>query len=68
MVAQALCNVNDLILQNIMLARVFITVPHQTELEHYAPHIDIEVDHMVVIILSMTQMVTQCFLMMMEKL
>ena len=49
MVAQALCNVNDLILQNIMLARVFITVPHQTDLKHYAPHIDIEVEHMVVI-------------------
>ena len=49
MVAQALCNVNDLILQNIMLARVFITVPHATELTHYAPHIDIEVDHMAVI-------------------
>jgi|TARA_A100001011_G_C13841942_1_gene647340 hypothetical protein len=49
MVAQALCNVNDLILQNIMLARVFITMPHQTNLKHYAPHIDLQVEHTVVI-------------------
>lgn len=49
MVAQAACSVNDLTLKDVIVARVFITVPYETNLEHYAPHVDIPGKHTVVI-------------------
>lgn len=49
MIPIACCNINNFTLKNIMMARVFITVPHNTDKNYYAPHIDLEVDHMVVI-------------------
>lgn len=49
MIPIAVCNVNNLTLHHIMLARLFITVPHKTDLKHYAPHTDLNIDHTVVI-------------------
>ena len=49
MIPVAVCNFNNLTLHNIMLARVFISVPHETELKNYAPHTDLDVEHTVVI-------------------
>ena len=49
MVAQAACADNNLTLKDVIVARVFITVPHQTELKNYAPHVDLPGKHTVVI-------------------
>jgi hypothetical protein len=49
LVAQAACSQENLLLKDIMVARVFITVPYKTDLEHYAPHVDYPGKHTVVI-------------------
>ena len=32
-------------LQNILFARIFLTVPYDTELKHHAPHVDLNIPH-----------------------
>ena len=32
-----------------LLARCFVSVPHETKLEHYAPHTDLNIEHTVMI-------------------
>jgi hypothetical protein len=49
MIAQAACANNSLTLKDIMVARIYITVPYDTELKHYAPHVDYPGKHTVVI-------------------
>jgi hypothetical protein len=36
-------------LVDILQARLFITVPHKTSLKHYAPHTDLECEHLALI-------------------
>ena len=49
MVAQAACADSNLILKDIMVARIYITLPYDTKLTHYAPHVDYPGKHTVVI-------------------
>jgi len=49
MVPQAVCNTHNLELKEILVGRIYITVPHETDLDHYAPHVDLQGKHMVVI-------------------
>jgi len=49
MIPVAVCMHNNWTLDNILLARCFVSVPHDTKLEHYAPHTDLNIDHTVVI-------------------
>ena len=32
-------------LQNILFARIFLTVPYKTEMTHHAPHVDLDFPH-----------------------
>jgi len=49
LVPMAVCQENNLIINSIPVARVFITLPYDTELDHYAPHVDYPGEHTVVI-------------------
>ena len=49
MPAQAAINHQGMTLKDIMVARIYITMPHETSLKHYAPHVDLPGEHMVVI-------------------
>jgi hypothetical protein len=49
MIAQAACAYNNLELKDVLVARVFISLPYQTTLTHYAPHVDLQMKHTVVI-------------------
>lgn len=48
-VPQAVCKELELNLIDILQARLFITVPHKTSLPHYAPHTDLEIEHLALI-------------------
>ena len=45
-VPQIVCANLDINLIDIIAARLFITVPHKTKLEHYAPHTDRPEEHL----------------------
>lgn len=49
LVPQAACATMDLHLKDIMIGRIYITVPYETQLNHYAPHVDYPGKHTVVI-------------------
>jgi hypothetical protein len=49
LIPMAACQENNLILRNIVVARIFITMPYDTTLEHYAPHVDYPGEHTVCI-------------------
>ena len=49
MIPVAVCKHNNWTLDNILLARCFVSVPHETTLEHYAPHTDLNIEHTVMI-------------------
>ena len=49
MIPVAVCKHNNWSLDNILLARCFVSVPHETKLEHYAPHTDLNIEHTVMI-------------------
>jgi len=49
LIPQAICGENNLTLQDILVGRIYITVPHDTQETHYQPHTDLPFDHMVVI-------------------
>jgi hypothetical protein len=36
-------------MKEIIIARIFVVTPHDTQLEHYAPHTDLPFDHLVVL-------------------
>lgn len=49
MIPVAVCKHNKWTLDNILLARCFVSVPHETSLKHYAPHTDLNIAHTVMI-------------------
>lgn len=49
MVPQAAVNHSGMNLKDILVARIYITVPHETTMKHYAPHVDLPGEHLVVI-------------------
>lgn len=46
---QIACDINNIKMHDIIQARMFIVVPHETKLDYYAPHIDLPEDHTVCI-------------------
>jgi hypothetical protein len=49
MIPNAVCNSNSIVMKDILLARLYITVPHKTNLTHYKPHTDLSNKHLVVL-------------------
>ena len=49
LIPQLICQENKLILQEIIVARIYLILPYQTDLTHYAPHIDFPFQHTVVL-------------------
>jgi hypothetical protein len=49
LIPQAICAHNDLLLKDILVGRIYITVPHNTDQKNYEPHTDLPFDHMVVL-------------------
>lgn len=43
------CQAENLVLQELMAARIYLILPYATELRHYAPHIDFPVPHTVLL-------------------
>lgn len=48
-IPKAVCKKLNTVLQDIIVARMFIVVPYDTEQEHMKPHIDFDVPHTVVL-------------------
>jgi len=43
------CRAENLILQEVMAARIYLILPYETDLQHYAPHIDFPIPHTVLL-------------------
>ncbi len=43
------CRAENLVLQELLAARIYLIMPYATELRHYAPHIDFPVPHTVLL-------------------
>ncbi len=49
LIPQLVCGELGLAMKEIILGRIFIVTPYETNLEHYAPHVDLPFDHLVVL-------------------
>lgn len=47
LIPQLVCQENNLVLQDIVAGRIFLTVPHKTKFSHYRPHTDFNFPHFV---------------------
>jgi hypothetical protein len=47
LIPQIVCSERNVVLREIITARIFLTIPHQTDLKHYAAHIDFDFPHYV---------------------
>ena len=45
LIPQMVCNKINMQLQDILYARIFLTLPYETELSYHAPHIDLPYSH-----------------------
>jgi hypothetical protein len=48
-IPQLVCEKNNIFLKDILYARIFLTVPYNTEKRHMQPHTDLAMDHAVVL-------------------
>ena len=49
MIPNAVCAENGIIMKDILLARLYITVPHETTMTHYKAHVDLPTKHLVIL-------------------
>jgi hypothetical protein len=49
LIPQLACASKGMMMQEILLGRIFLILPYETKLEHYAPHIDLPFQHTVVL-------------------
>jgi hypothetical protein len=49
LIPQLVCAADNKILKDIIVARAFIVMPYETNIEHYAPHVDLPFAHTVVL-------------------
>jgi|TARA_B110000238_G_C15982845_1_gene376803 hypothetical protein len=49
LIPQMVCSKINMQLRDILYARIFLTVPYATSLDHHAPHIDLQYRHTVII-------------------
>lgn len=49
LIPQMICSKTNKTLQDILYARIFLTMPYDTNLEHHSPHIDLQYPHTVVL-------------------
>ena len=49
LIPQAICAHSKLLLRDVILGRIYITVPHNTDQKNYEPHTDLPYKHMVVL-------------------
>lgn len=47
LIPQIVCSERNVVLREIITARIFLTIPHQTDLKHYAAHTDFDFPHYV---------------------
>lgn len=48
-IPQIVCEKNNIFLKDILYARIFLTVPYTTEKKYMQPHVDLAIDHAVVL-------------------
>lgn len=49
LIPSLVCEEKSLILRDIAVARIYLILPYDTKLDHYAPHIDLPFEHKVVL-------------------
>lgn len=49
LIPQLVCQEQNLMLNEIMVARIYLILPYETKLTHYAPHVDFPFQHTVVL-------------------